>query len=625
MDFRLLGPLEVWEDGRPLSLGGMKQRALLAILLLRANEVVSRDVLIDELWGERPPASAAHSLEAYVSRLRKTLHADRAGEPILVTRQPGYMLRVGFEELDLHRFERLLEEGRRALATHAPERALPKLSDALTLWRGSPLGDLAFEPFAQVEVERLEELRLAALEERFEAELALGRTDALVPGLQALVAQHPLRERLRGQLMLALYRSGRQADALHVYREARGYLVEELGLEPGPSLKTIEQAILRQETVLDARERDAGGAAVVVVPPPPSPPPPEPGRPSGGRPPVRERLRRRRVALFALAGASVLAVALTVAVLSVVGGEERAGLASVSPGSVAVIDARTNVVLGGIPVGTSPSSIAVDEGAVWVLNGNDNTVSRIDPDLKKEVRRISVGGTPTDLAVGEGAVWVANGFDNTVTRIEPDSSLVVETIPLPTAGELPPVSLGSGAHLAIGHGAVWVTRLLQHGFVWQIDPKTNTVEATIRLPLGAGGQEIAVGEGAVWVNGNRGMTRIDETTHAITLLRAIEPGGIGGIAVGEGAVWVAGLSTGLDRAPLWRIDFRGESVIASTLVGAGPAGVAVGAGSIWVANSLDGSVSRVDPERNTVARAIPVGAAPRDVAVGEGAVWVTAG
>src|SRR6266540_3410682 len=258
MEFRLLGPLEVWEDGRPLSLGGTKQRALLAILLLRANEVVSRDVLIDELWGERPPASAAHSLEAYVSRLRKTLHADRTGEPILVTRPPGYMLRVEFEKLDLDRFDRLLEEGRRALATHAPERAFQKLSEALSLWRGPPLGDLAFEPFAQVEVERLEELRLAALEERIEAELALARNEALVPELQALVVQHPLRERLRGQLMLALYRSGRQAEALQVYREARGYFVEELGLEPGPSLRTIEQAILRQEAVLDAPEETPG-------------------------------------------------------------------------------------------------------------------------------------------------------------------------------------------------------------------------------------------------------------------------------------------------------------------------------------------------------------------------------
>src|SRR4051812_44333264 len=156
MEFRLLGPLEVWEEGRPLSLGGTKQRALLAILLLRANEVVSRDVLIGELWGERPPPSAAHSVEAYVSRLRKTLHADRAGEPLLGTRPPGYMPRGAFKRLDLPRYERLLEEGGGALAPHARESAFRKLGEALSLWRGPPLGDLAFEPFAQVEVERLE-------------------------------------------------------------------------------------------------------------------------------------------------------------------------------------------------------------------------------------------------------------------------------------------------------------------------------------------------------------------------------------------------------------------------------------------------------------------------------------
>src|SRR6266496_2534662 len=211
-------------------------------------------------------------------------------------RPPGYMLRVGFEELDLHRFERLLEEGRRALATHAPEPARQKLSEALSLWRGSPLGDLAFEPFAQVEVERLEELRLAALEERIEAELALAQNEALVPELQALIVQHPLRERLRGQLMLALYRSGRQAEALQVYREARGYFVEELGLEPGPSLKTIEQAILRQEAVLDAPTRDAGGVAVLVSHSPP------PSRSLDTMPiPATEAQSRRRQQLLGVA------------------------------------------------------------------------------------------------------------------------------------------------------------------------------------------------------------------------------------------------------------------------------------------------------------------------------------
>ncbi len=596
LEFRILGPLEAWDGDRRLDLGGPKQRALLALLLLHRREVVASDRLIDSLWGEEPPPAAQKTLQVYVSRLRKTL-----GNGLLQTRAGGYALGLAPDQLDSERFERTMKEGRDFLDSGDPERAAAMLRGALSLWRGPPLADLTYEAFAASEVVRLEELRVAALEERIEADLALGREAELVPELEGLVQEHPLRERLRAQLMLALHRTGRQAEALAAYQELRRTRVEELGLEPSRALQELEQAILRQDASLELDRR------------------------SGARPPVGKGLRRRRLALFSLGGASVLAVALTVAFLAVAGGEEGAGLASVAPNSVAVIDPRTNSVLGGIPVGVSPSSIAIGEGAVWVLNGDDKTVSRIDPDLKKEVRRISVGGTPTDLAVGAGAVWVANGFDNTVTRIEPESNVVVATIPLPTAGELAPVSLGRGGYLAIGAGAVWVTRLLQHGFVWQIDPKTNAVAATIRLPQSAGGQEIAVGESAVWVNGNGGITRIDAMTHAKTLLSAVEPGGIGGIAVGHGAVWVAGLSTGSDHAPLWRIDLRGEVVIASIAVGAGPAGVAVGAGSIWVANSLDGTVSRVDPETNTLARAIPVGGALRGIAVGAGAVWVTAG
>ena len=180
-----------------------------------------RIALIDELWGERPPPSAAHTLQVYVSRLRSAFRQSGGDEGDLVTRPPGYVLRVGFGELDLQRFEHLAEEGRRALASDSPERAAERLREALALWRGDPLADLAFEPFARIDVERLEELRLAALEDRIDADLALGRHTALVPETERLVAQYPLRERLRGQLMLALYRAGRQADALTAYRETR--------------------------------------------------------------------------------------------------------------------------------------------------------------------------------------------------------------------------------------------------------------------------------------------------------------------------------------------------------------------------------------------------------------------
>ena len=213
MDFRLLGPLEVVSDhDQPIALGGVKQRSLLAVLLLHANELVSTDRLIDQLWGAAPPATAAKSVQVYVSRLRKAL-----GEGRLATHGRGYVVRVEPSELDLARFERLADEARRA----APDSAARKLGEALALWRGPALADLAYEAFAQVGIARLEEMRLAVLEQRIDADLARGRHAQLVGELEALVAHHPLRERLRCQLMLALYRSARQAEALEAYRAAR--------------------------------------------------------------------------------------------------------------------------------------------------------------------------------------------------------------------------------------------------------------------------------------------------------------------------------------------------------------------------------------------------------------------
>ena len=247
MEFRLLGPVEALRDGRSVALGGAKPRALLALLLLHANEVVSRDRLIDALWPDRAPGTAAHSLDVQVSRLRKAFEP----EALLLTRSGGYVLEVDGEQIDAHRFERLLEKGRKANAAGDPSGALGALEAALALWRGRALSDLAYEPFAHAEIERLEELRLFALEERIDAELALVRHDTAVSELEALVAKHPQRERLRVQLMLALYRSGRQEEALRVYVETRKRLVDELGLEPGQRLRDLEQAILRQDPALD--------------------------------------------------------------------------------------------------------------------------------------------------------------------------------------------------------------------------------------------------------------------------------------------------------------------------------------------------------------------------------------
>jgi DNA-binding SARP family transcriptional activator len=254
IEFRVLGPLEVRRDDRQIPLGGPKQRALLALLLLQANEALSAERLIDRLWGERPPATAAKALQVYVSQLRKLLEPERtSGSPgrLLVSTASGYTLRLEDEQLDLRRFLRLRKQGQQALTERRAAEAARLLGDALALWRGAALADVADEPFAQLEAARLEGLRLAALEERIEADLQLGRHAELVGELEALVAEHPLRESFRGRLMLALYRSGRQAEALEAYQRMRRTLVEELGIEPGRRLRELEQAILRQDPALE--------------------------------------------------------------------------------------------------------------------------------------------------------------------------------------------------------------------------------------------------------------------------------------------------------------------------------------------------------------------------------------
>jgi DNA-binding SARP family transcriptional activator len=239
-EFRILGPVEVLEEGRPLALGGPRQRALLALLLLHANEVVATDRLIDELWTAGGPQLPQTALQNHILRLRKVL-GDR-----ITSRAPGYAIRVDPGELDLDRFEHLVA----AAAELQPAERAGMLADALALWRGAPLASVAAESFATVEAGRLEELRLAALEERIDADLELGRHAELVGELRTLAAEHPIRERLSGQLMLALYRCGRQAEALDVFRDVRERLDSELGLEPGPTLRALELGILRQDPSL---------------------------------------------------------------------------------------------------------------------------------------------------------------------------------------------------------------------------------------------------------------------------------------------------------------------------------------------------------------------------------------
>jgi DNA-binding SARP family transcriptional activator/tetratricopeptide (TPR) repeat protein len=261
--FGILGPLEVRLGGSLVPVGGPRQRALLALLLCHANRVVSRDQLVDELLGDQPAGSAERMLRVQISRLRKAVAGG--GPPRVLARPPGYLLRVEPGELDLDVFEQRVAAGRDVLGRGDPGRAAVLLRGAESLWRGRPLADLEFEPFARFEIQRLEAQRLLAAEDRIEAELALGQHGALCPELEQLVAEHPLRERLRGQLMLALYRSGRQAEALAAFRDTRRVLDAELGIEPGPALRHVHEQVLAADPMLDLPAQ-AGAAATRTLP-----------------------------------------------------------------------------------------------------------------------------------------------------------------------------------------------------------------------------------------------------------------------------------------------------------------------------------------------------------------------
>jgi DNA-binding SARP family transcriptional activator len=251
-DVGLLGPFRVIRNGKPLPLGGRRQRAVLAVLALSANSSVSRDRLIELVWGDDAPESAEGVLQTYIANLRKTLEPSGSPYKVLVSHAAGYELRLPRETIDIHRFEAEVRLGREALGGGDSARAVAVFSEALALWRGAALGEFANERFALTTARRLEELRLVAIEDRLEAQLALGRDQDLVPELESLAYEHPLRERLAALLMIALYRGGRQAEASNVYQRTRERLIDAAGLEPGPDLQQLLVRILRHDPALDA-------------------------------------------------------------------------------------------------------------------------------------------------------------------------------------------------------------------------------------------------------------------------------------------------------------------------------------------------------------------------------------
>ena len=599
MEFRILGPLEVREGGAPLEIGAGKQRALLAVLLLQAGTAVPVERLIDALWDENPPASAVNSVHVYVSQLRKLLG------PRLVTRAHGYALELEPGELDAQRFLGLLAESRERLAGGDPDGAAALLRDGFALWRGPPLADFAYERFAQAEVRRLEDMRLVATEERIEADLQRGLDSELVPELELLAAEHPLRERLRGQLMLALYRSGRQAEALAAFRTGRDAMIEDVGLDPAPALKELQAAILRQDPRLDGGEH------------------------------VRERVlpgRGRRGPLLVAAGGALLLAAIGSAAVALTDGERRGELTSVAANSVAVIDPDTDRIVADIPVGGTPSSISMGEGGVWVLNADDRTLSRIEPGSLTVDKTVAAEREPTDLAVGAGAVWVGSGAEAAgsevygsfvpvgLARMDAGMGVVDARLKLPRPGS------GPGAlarrwpgqrQIAVGGGDLWA--IDANGGISRFDARTNRLAGTTR---GLSAASLAADGDGVWVaTTDTRLLRIAGGSTEVSQEVKLATFSLGGIAAGAGALWAVDPLAGT----LWRIDPATSVVTATIPVGTGAFAVAFGEGAVWVVNTLDGSVLRVDPASDRVVARIPVGGTPREIAVGHGRVWITIG
>jgi YVTN family beta-propeller protein len=575
----------VVEEDRPLALGSPRQRALLAVLLVHRGEPVSSDRLIDELWGEQAPASAIKIVQGYVSNLRKVL-----GDGLLVTRGRGYSLQPEPGQLDVDRFESLVAEGRRALHERDLRTAAGRLREALALWRGPPFADFAYESFAQSEIARLEESRLAALGERIDAELALGEHARLVGELDGLVHEHPLRERFTAQLMLALYRSGRQADALESYRIARHRMVDELGLEPGHDLQELERAILTQDPALAPPARDTA------------------------REPRATARNRRRGGVLIAAGAAILLAAIATAAVSLAG--SGPGTVRVAPNSLAAIDPRSNRVVDVAPVGARPGAVAFGSGSLWVANLDDGTVSRVDPGTRRTIA-IQVGGPPMGIATSAGRVWVVEPNVNPGASTGPSSVLV---------RPIDPVFDRAGAGVRIGNvdpdgpavvaaqgNSVWVAP--SAGLLTRIDGVTGAKAQHFDPNASPAG--IAIGAGAVWLSDNEAnnVVRVDPTGLPTPIAVGHGPAGI---AFGAGGVWVV---DSLDDT-VKQIDPGTGSVTATIRVGRSPAGVTVGAGSVWVANSGDGTVTRIDPNTDRVQKTIAVGGSPQALTIADGRVWV---
>jgi peptide/nickel transport system substrate-binding protein len=560
VNVRLLGPLEVRLGDGPVELGPRKQRAVLAMLALEPGRTVSADRLAEGLWGDELPPSAAKMVQHYVSHLRRVLAGDGVR---IVTHGRGYELQLPERDVDAVRFERLVDE------------SCPR--DALALWQGDALADLTDEPFAASEIRRLEELRVRAAECAIDADLEAGRHAEVIGELDALAAAHPLREHLHAQRMLALYRSGRQSEALEAYRDARRALIDEVGVEPGAELQRLHDAMLGHDPALDLRDAEPPGVA--------------PDTASPARP------------LLIGAAAVLIAGILAFGVIRVLGPESLPGI---DENHVGLIDPDSGRITKQIAVGRTPGAVTDGGGSTWIASAAEGTVTRVDR-ASNEAVRIAVGGAPAALAFAAGSLWVADSDSRALLQIDPGADKVVGRIPVGNAPRA----------LAVTPGAVWVASGVD-GRIRRVDLRSARVTRTI--PVGANPSGIAAGAGSVWVASEEDgtVTRVEPRTGGKLPIRV--GNGPSAVAFGEGAVWVANRGDGT----LSKLDPARNRVEGTVAIGADPTAVAVGEGSVWVAGGEEGTVAQVDPAGPHVVKRLKTGSSPSGLAVAGGSVWAAA-
>ncbi len=654
MEFRILGPLEVVEHGNPIALGNLKERLVLTVLLLHANEFVSRERLIDDLWGDAPPPTARQAVNVYLSKLRKTL--SQSGPDPIATTSGGYRLQIEPDSLDATRAQRLFEQAREHISRGEAGVAGELLREALSLWRGPTLAGLQLEARGGAEVAALDELRLTALMDRIDCDLALDRHDEVLGELSVLVREHRLRERFRAQQMLALYRASRQADALAAYAEARKTLVDELGIEPSEALQRLQQAILRHDRSLETSAgtatltRPAAGAHA------PLPAAPDTDDDAGR---TRSHASRRRWPFIAAAAVILAGAAAATATLMGSG----AAAPRVVAESLVQIDPQTGRIVSDEPLHVDPTGFfAVTPKAIWTVdyaagatgtNAGTN-ISRYD---LRTHRVQSLDGNdgprePFGLVVdARGNVWVSSlggditrlAFRRSRNQAGPLHHSHAYDIRIPYPG---------AAALAFGSGYVWAIPgpITTHGYddrVWVIDPTTNRLAR--QLSIGHETTAVTFGDGAAWIAGfatERYLGHapsVMSSTSYLTAVRAAaarprsyplegnDTGGPLAVAFGDGKVWV------LPRGPAGTVDQnllefdpkQGHVVNSIPLGGRRASSVAVGAGYVWITNQVDASVTQVDPKTGRIVRTIPVGE-PRTaptcgIAATRTAVWVTVG